>query len=307
MDGSLLFVQLLNGFQLGILLFLVSAGLTLVLGIMDFVNLAHGALYMMGAYLCATFTLWLDSFFIAILLSIPCVFAVGILTEILVIRHLYSRDHLDHVLATFGLILIFDSSVHLLWGPGGLTFPLSGFLNDQITLFGDTVFPIYRLLIMGTGLAVALALFVLVTKTRMGMLIRAGASNPAILSALGVDVKTLFTLVFGMGAVFAGIAGFMVAPITEASIGMGNDVLIVALVVIIIGGIGSIRGAFLASIIVGMIDTLGRSFLDDFMKLFMSTQAAETSAPAISSMLIYILMTAILFFKPAGLFPPRSR
>lgn len=307
MDASLLFIQILNGFQLGILLFLVSAGLTLVLGIMGFVNLAHGSLYMMGAYFCATFTLWLDSFFLGVLLAIPCTFLVGILTEILVVRHLYSRDHLDHVLATFGLILIFDSSVHLLWGPSGIVFPLPPILNGQVTLFADIVIPVYRLLIVGTGLAVALALFIMVTKTRMGMLIRAGASNPAILSALGVDVKTLFTLVFGMGAVFAGFAGFMIAPITEASIGMGNDILIVALVVIIIGGIGSIRGAFIAAIIVGMIDTFGRSFLDDFMKLFMSNNVAETSAPAISSMLIYILMAAILFFKPAGLFPPGGR
>ncbi|MCP4295850.1 MAG: branched-chain amino acid ABC transporter permease [Proteobacteria bacterium] len=307
MDGSLLFIQLLNGFQLGILLFLVSAGLTLVLGIMDFVNLAHGALYMLGAYFCATFTLWLDSFLIGVLLSIPCLFLVGTLTEILVVRHLYNRDHLDHVLATFGLILIFDSSVHLFWGPAGLTFPLPAILNGQIIIFSDIVIPVYRLVIVAVGLSVALALFLLVTHTKMGMLIRAGASNPAILSALGVDVKTLFTLVFGMGAVFAGIAGFMVAPITEASIGMGNDILIVALVVIIIGGIGSVRGAFMASIIVGTIDALGRSFLDDFMKLFMSNQVAETSAPAVSSMLIYILMASILFFKPAGLFPPRSR
>lgn len=307
MDNSLFFIQLLNGFQLGILLFLVSAGLTLVLGIMDFVNLAHGALYMLGAYFCATFTLWLESFFLAVLLTIPCVFLVGIITEVIVVRHLYRRDHLDQVLATFGLILIFDSSVHLFWGPEGLTFPLPVFLNGQVTLFSDIMVPVYRLFIMGTGLIIALALFLLVTRTKMGMLIRAGASNPVILSALGVDVKTLFTLVFGMGAVLAGFAGLMIAPITEASIGMGNDVLIVALVVIIIGGIGSVRGAFIASIIVGMIDTFGRSFLDDFMKLFISIQAAETSAPAISSMLIYILMAAILFFKPAGLFPPKSR
>lgn len=307
MDTTLIFIQLLNGFQLGILLFLVSAGLTLVFGIMDFINLAHGVLYMLGAYFCATFTLWLDNFYLGVLLALPCTFLVGLLTEVLVVRFLYRRDHLDHVLATFGLILIFDSSVHLIWGPAGLTFPLPAVLNGQITLFAGIVIPVYRLVIVGTGLVMAIVLFFLVTRTKMGMLIRAGASNPSILGALGVNVKTLFTLVYGLGSVLAGIAGFMIAPITEASIGMGNDILIVALVVIIIGGIGSIRGAFLASIIVGMIDTFGRSYLDDIMKLFMPIQVAETSAPAVSSMLIYILMAAILFFKPAGLFPPRSR
>lgn len=187
-----------------------------------------------------------------------------------------------------------------------MTFALPNVLNGQFNLYGDMVFPVYRLLIIATGLLVALGLYLVVAKTRLGMLIRAGASNPVMIGALGIDIKTLFTLVFAMGAVFAGLAGLMIAPITEASIGMGNDILIVALVVIIIGGIGSIRGAFIAAIIVGMIDTLGRSYLDDFMKLFLSNQVAETSAPAISAMLIYILMAAILYFKPQGLFPSGS-
>lgn len=306
MDTSLLIIQLLNGFQLGILLFLLAAGLTLVFGIMDFVNLAHGSLYMIGAFICATITLWLDSFLLGVILAIPLILVVGIAVEILVVRHLYRRSHLDQVLATFGLILVFDSSVHLFWGPEGMTFALPNVLNGQFNLYGDMVFPVYRLLIIATGLLVALGLYLVVAKTRLGMLIRAGASNPVMIGALGIDIKTLFTLVFAMGAVFAGLAGLMIAPITEASIGMGNDILIVALVVIIIGGIGSIRGAFIAAIIVGMIDTLGRSYLDDFMKLFLSNQVAETSAPAISAMLIYILMAAILYFKPQGLFPSGS-
>ncbi|MES9904798.1 MAG: branched-chain amino acid ABC transporter permease [Sedimenticola sp.] len=307
MDASLLVTQLLNGLQLGILLFLLAAGLTLVFGIMNFVNLAHGSLYMVGAYLCATVALWLDSFVLGILLAIPGVLIVGIITEMLVVRHLYQRDHLDQVLATFGLILVFDSAVHMIWGPAGLTFALPQILNGQVTLFAGIEFPVYRLLIIAVGLVVALGLYLFVAKTRVGMLIRAGASNPVMVGALGVDIKTLFTLVFAMGAVFAGIAGLMIAPITEASIGMGKDILIITLVVIIIGGIGSIRGSFAAALIVGLIDTLGRSYLDSFMKLFLSNQAAETSAPAISAMLIYILMAVILYFKPEGLFPPRSR
>ena len=307
MDASLVVTQLLNGLQLGVLLFLLAAGLTLVLGIMNFVNLAHGSFYMVGAYLCATFTLWLDSFLLGVLLAIPGLLIVGLVIEVLVVRHLYRRDHLDQVLATFGLILVFDSMVHMIWGPAGLTFALPPVLNGQVTLMPGVEFPIYRLLIIAVGLLVAVGLYLFVARTRVGMLIRAGASNPVMVGALGVDIKTLFTLVFAMGAVFAGIAGLMIAPITEASIGMGKDILIITLVVIIIGGIGSIRGSFVAALIVGLIDTLGRSYLDDFMKLFLSNQAAETSAPAISAMLIYILMAVILYFKPEGLFPPRSR
>jgi len=299
--------QLLNGLQLGILLFLLAAGLTLVFGIMDFVNLAHGSLYMVGAYLCATVTIWLDSFVLGIILAIPGVLIVGILIEMLVVRHLYQRDHLDQVLATFGLILVFDSAVHMIWGPAGLTFELPQILNGQVTLMAGIEFPVYRLLIIAVGLVVALGLYLFVAKTRIGMLIRAGASNPVMVGALGVDIKTIFTLVFAMGAAFAGIAGLMITPIAEASIGMGKDILIITLVVIIIGGIGSIRGSFVAALIVGLIDTLGRSYLDGFMKLFLSNQAAETSAPAISAMLIYILMAVILYFKPEGLFPPRGR
>ncbi|HEB97443.1 MAG TPA: branched-chain amino acid ABC transporter permease [Sedimenticola thiotaurini] len=307
MNSTLVISQLLNGLQLGVLLFLLAAGLTLVLGIMNFVNLAHGSFYMVGAYLCATFTLWLDSFLLGLLLAIPAMLLVGVVTELLVVRHLYRRDHLDQVLASFGLILVFDSTVHMVWGPAGLTFVLPAVLNGQVTVFPGVEFPVYRLLIIAVGLLVALGLYLLVARTRVGMLIRAGAANPVMVGALGVDIKTLFTLVFALGAVLAGIAGMLIAPITEASIGMGKDILIITLVVIIIGGIGSIRGSFIAAMVVGLIDTLGRSYLDDLLKLVLSNQAAETSAPAISSMLIYILMAVILYFRPEGLFPPRSR
>ncbi len=305
MDWTLLITQLLNGVQLGVLLFLLAAGLTLVFGIMDFVNLAHGSLYMVGAYFCATVTLWTDSFLIGALAALPLTFVVGIAVERAVVRTLYTRSHLDHVLATFGLILFFDALVHLVWGPEGLAIPLPEVLDGRVTILPGIEFPTYRLLIISVGLAVAAGLGAVVTRTRAGMLIRAGASNRTMLGALGIDVNKLFTLVFAGGAVLAGLAGLMIAPITEANIGMGNGILIVALVVIIIGGIGSIRGAFVAAILVGMIDTMGRSVLDDGMKLFLSDQNAETAAPALSAMLIYILMAVILYFRPQGLFAPK--
>ncbi|MFT5393789.1 MAG: branched-chain amino acid transport system permease protein, partial [Gammaproteobacteria bacterium] len=265
MDASVFLAQLLNGLQLGVLLFLLAAGLTLVFGIMDFVNLAHGSLYMIGAFICATLTLELESFWLGAALTLPAMVVVGIIVEVLVIRHLYQRDHLDQVLATFGLILVFDTGVQLIWGPEGLTFPLPEVLNGQVNVTQHIQFPIYRLLIIGVGLAVAGILYIVISRTRLGMLVRAGASNRQMIGALGVDIRTLFTLVFAGGAVFAGLAGLMIAPITEASIGMGNEILIVAFVVIIIGGIGSIRGAFIAALLVGLIDTLGRTVLDDVM------------------------------------------
>jgi branched-chain amino acid transport system permease protein len=307
MDGSLIVVQFLNGLQFGILLFLLAAGLTLIFGIMDFVNLAHGSLYMVGAFFCATFTQLSGSFVLAILLALPAVAVVGILVELIVVRTLYQRDHLDHVLATFGLILCFDTLVQMIWGPQGMAIPLPAVLNGQISILPGIEFPTYRILIIVTGLAVAAGLYVLVNHTRIGMLIRAGASNRTMASALGVNIRNLFTLLFALGAVLAGLAGIMIAPITEASIGMGNDIIIVAFVVIIIGGIGSVKGAFIAALIIGLIDTLGRSFLDGLLKLFMSPQNAETAAPALSAMLIYVLMAVILALRPQGLFPPRMR
>ncbi len=307
MDWTLLVTQLLNGVQLGLLLFLLAAGLTLVFGVMDFINLAHGSLYMIGAYFCATVTAWTGSFLLGALAALPLTFVVGIAVEMAVVRTLYTRDHLEHVLATFGLILFFDALIHLVWGPEGIAIQLPDFLDSRVTILPGIEFPTYRLLIISVGLAVAAGLSYGVTRTRAGMLVRAGASNRRMLGALGVDVNKLFTQVFAGGAVLARLAGLMIAPITEANIGMGNDILIVALVVIIIGGIGSIRGAFIAAMLVGMIDTMGRSFLDDAMKLFLSDQNAETAAPALSAMLMYILMAVILSFRPQGLFQPSSR
>ena len=307
MDWTLFVIQLLNGLQLGILLFLLAAGLTLTFGIMDFINLAHGSLYMVGAFLCATFTLWTDSFIIGLLLAVPVTALVGLVLEWTVIRHLYARDHLSHVLATFGLILVFDTLVHLIWGADGFSIPLPDWLNGQVSITADLVLPSYRVLIIVVGLALALGLYWLVNHTRLGMRIRAGASNRTMISALGVDIQLLFALVFALGAAMAGVAGMLISPITEASIGMGNEIIITAFVVIIIGGIGSIKGAFVAAMLIGLIDTMGRSYLDDLFKLIMSVQAAETSAPAVSAMLIYILMACVLVFKPEGLFPPKTR
>lgn len=305
--GTLVVTQILNGMQLGILLFLLAAGLTLVFGIMDMVNLAHGSLYMIGAFLCATFTELTGSFILGVIIAVPASFLVGVVVETTALRTLYMRDHLDQVLATFGLILLFDTLVQLIWGPAGQAIPLPDFLDVPMTLPGGIVFPAFRVAIIAVGLLVAALLYVLVARTRMGMLIRAGASNRTMIGALGVNIRLLYTMVFGMGAAMAGLAGMMYAPISEASIGMGNDILIVAFVVIVIGGIGSIRGSFIAAILVGLIDTMGRSFLDQLLKLVMSSENAETAAPAISAMLIYILMAAILFFRPQGLFPPKTR
>jgi len=307
MDFVLLAEQALNGLQLGILLFLLAAGLTLVFGIMDFVNLAHGSFYMLGAFLFATIYNWTGSFVLGILLGLPATLVMGIVTEVVCLRTLYQRDHLDQVLATFGLILFFNQLVQVVWPLNGLAVPMPSYLDGAVRLGLGIEYPVYRLMIIGCGLAVALGLYIVVARTRLGMLIRAGASNRVMAGALGVDIKLLFTCVFGLGAALAGLAGMLITPVISATSGMGEQILILALVVIVIGGIGSIRGAFVAAILAGMIDTMGRSFLDVFLLLFLPSNAAEAAGPALSSMLIYILMAGILFFRPQGLFPPLRR
>jgi branched-chain amino acid transport system permease protein len=302
----LLIEQLLNGIQIGLLMFLLAAGLTLVFGIMDLVNLAHGSLYMMGAYFAATFTDVTDSFLLGALLALPAALLLGVVVEVVVMRRLYARDHLDHVLATFGLILIANDLVRLLWGPDGKRLPLPAWLNSPIELVPGLPYPAYRFAIIVVSGLVALFLAWLVTRTRTGMWIRAGASNRTMISALGIDIGRLFTLVFGLGAVLAALAGLMAAPILTVQIGMGENVLILAFVVIVIGGIGSIKGAFVAAMVVGMIDTVGRAYLPDVLKLFLSNAAASTAAPALSSMLIYLLMAGVLVWRPTGLFGVRS-
>jgi branched-chain amino acid transport system permease protein len=303
----LLLEQCLNGLQFGLLLFLLAAGLTLVFGIMDLVNLAHGSLYMMGAYFAATFVERTGSFIAGSLLALVATLALGIAVEVVALRRLYGRDHLDHVLGTFGLILFFNELVRLVWGPAGLTLPLPPWLSTSVELIPGIYYPTYRLAIILTALLVGLSLYLVVMRTRVGMLIRAGASNREMVGALGIDIKLLYTLVFGLGAALAGLAGLMQAPILTVQIGMGENILILAFVVIVIGGIGSIRGAFIAAVVVGLIDTVGRAFLPDLLRLVLSTSAASTAARALSSMLIYLLMAVVLVVRPAGLFPAPGR
>jgi branched-chain amino acid transport system permease protein len=299
--------QCLNGVQLGMLLFLLAAGLTLVFGIMDLVNLAHGSLYMLGAYFAATFAVITGSFVLAVFLALAGSLVVGMVLEVVAIRRLYARDHLNHVLGTFGLLLFFNELVRLIWGPAGMTLALPPQMLTAVQIIPGVYYPLYRLVIILVALAVAALLYIVVMRTRLGMLIRAGASNREMVGALGVNIKLLYTFVFGLGAALAGFAGVMQAPILTVQIGMGENILILAFVVIIIGGIGSIRGAFVAAIIVGLIDTVGRAFLPDLLHAVLSTNAAATLGPALSSMLIYMLMAAILVVRPQGLFPAASR
>jgi branched-chain amino acid transport system permease protein len=298
--------QCLNGIQLGMLLFLLAAGLTLIFGIMDLVNLAHGSLYMLGAYFAATFVTLTDSFLAGIGLGLVATLLVGIALEIVAIRPLYGRDHLDHVLATFGLLIFFNELVRAFWGPEGRTISLPSEMLTAVQVLPGVYYPLYRLVIILATLAVAVLLYILVMRTRIGMLIRAGASNREMVGALGVNIKLLYTLVFGLGAALAGFAGMIQAPISFVQIGMGENILILAFVVIIIGGIGSIRGALVGAVIVGLIDTIGRAFLPDVVRLFVSYSAGSSAGPALSSMMIYTLMVAILIFRPEGLFPAKK-
>jgi branched-chain amino acid transport system permease protein len=300
----LLFIeQCLNGLQFGLLLFLLAAGLTLIFGIMDLVNLAHGSLYMVGAYFAATFAALTGSFVFGALLALIATLLVGMAVEVIAMRRLYGRDHLDHVLGTFGLILFFNELVRLIWGPAGLTLSLPAWLNTAVPILPGVYYPTYRIAIIVIALLVALFLYIVVMRTRLGMLIRAGASNREMIGALGINIKLLYTLVFGLGAALAGLAGLMQAPILTVQIGMGENILILAFVVIIIGGIGSIRGAFIAAIFVGLIDTVGRAFLIDLLRVGLSQTAASTAGPALSSMLIYLVMAVVLVLRPEGLFP----
>ncbi len=306
MTVNLLLVQLLNGLQLGILLFLVAAGLTLVFGVMDFINLAHGVQYMLGAYLAATFGGWSGSFWIGLLLALPASLLLGLALELLVFRHLYGRDHLSQVLATFGIILTLDEAARAIWGSTPLNVPQPEGLGGGIPIMPGLIYPAYRLVIIAAGLAIGLLLWLLVERTRIGMLVRAGATHPAIVAALGVNIRRLFAVVFGFGAMLAGFAGAMAGPVFAVEPGMGDGVLILAFVVIVIGGIGSIRGAFLAALLVGLLDTLGRALLPDLLRLALSPSAARQAGAALASMLVYVVMAAILFFRPAGLFPARQ-
>lgn len=299
----LIFEQVLNGLQLGVMLFLLAAGLTLVLGIMNLVNLAHGSLYMVGAFVAATVAGWTGSFVLGLLAALPAAALVGIAVEVIALRHLYERDHLDQVLATFGLILFFNELVTILWGPRAVFLDPPAWLSGAVEVVPGAPYPAFRLAILAIGLLVAGFLYWLVARTRLGMLIRAGASNREMVGALGVDIKLLYTLVFGLGAMLAGLAGVMAGPIYAVEAGMGEHILILTFVVIVIGGIGSIRGALVGAVLVGLVDTLGRAFLPGLFGLFLSPATASGVGASLASMAIYIVMAAVLVWRPRGLFP----
>ena len=295
--------QALNGLQFGVMLFLMAAGLTLVFGIMNLVNLAHGALYMMGAYFASTFYARTGSFLLAVALALAATLALGVVTEVIALRTLYERDHLDQVLATFGLILFFNELVAVFWGRAAVYTTLPSWLGGHIPIVPGIRYPVYRAVVILVGIVVAGLLWVVVTRTRLGMLIRAGATNRTMVAALGVNIRLLYTIVFGFGAALAGLAGLMAGPIYAVQPGMGEQILIQVFVVIVVGGIGSIRGALVGALVVGMVDTLGRAFLKPMLAVVLWPTAAEKAGPALASMLIYLLMAAVLAVRPQGLFP----
>ncbi len=295
--------QVLNGLQLGVMLFLMAAGLTLVFGIMGLINLAHGSMYMLGAFVAATVTQATGSFVLGLLAALPAVALVGWLVELAVLRRLYTRDHLDQVLATFGLILFFNALVQIVWGRQPLFMDVPDLLSGSVELIPGVPYPAYRLAIIAAGLAVAGLLYLLISRTRLGMQIRASASNREMAEAIGINTPLLYGLVFALGALLAALAGVMAAPILAVESGMGESILIETFVVIVIGGLGSIRGAFLGALLVGLVDTLGRAFLPALLRAVLPAATADGAGASLASMGIYILMAAVLLWRPRGLFP----
>ena len=301
--GILKLEQALNGLQFGLMLFLLAAGLTLVFGIMDMINLAHGSLYMIGAYLIATVALASNSFVVGLVVGIVATAVVGMLLEMTILRRLYQRDHLSQVLGTFAILLMCNEVVRMVWGPQPVMLNPPDALAGPVQLLPGFSYSAFRLLIIGVGLAVALLLYLGVTRTRVGMQVRAGASNREMALAMGVNVRRLFTLVFGLGAALCAVAGGMLGPLLSVQVGMGESILILAFVVIVIGGIGSIRGALMGSLLVGVVDTSGRTLVPMLLEGLFGPAVAANAGAAIASILIYVLMAAVLFYKPQGLFP----
>jgi len=300
---TLVLEQLLNGLQFGVMLFLLAAGLTLIFGIMGVINLAHGSLYMVGAYAAAFAAAQTGSVIIAIIAGLAAAAIVGMAMELFVLRRLYARDHLDQVLATFALILIFNQSVTLLFGRQPLFVSVPSVLNGSVQLLPGLTYPIYRLIIIAVGLLVALGLYLLINRTRIGMLVRAGATHREMVRALGVDIRLLYTAVFGLGALLAGLAGLMAGPILAVQVGMGEQILIMTFVVVVIGGVGSIRGAFFGALLVGLVDTVLRAFLPGLLRQVMTGSEADALGAGLASMGIYMLMAVVLLVRPKGLFP----
>ncbi len=305
MSGLLIFEQALNGFQLGFMLFLLAAGLTLVFGVMDMINLAHGSLYMVGAFLAAWLTRVSGSFLVGALGAVLLTALFGMLLETSLLRTLYARDHLSQVLATFALILILNDGVKMVFG-NDLPLSIPQALDGPVQILPGLVYSSWRLLIIGVGLVIALLLYLLVQKTRIGALVRAGASNREMSSAMGVNVGRLFTLVFGLGAALCAVAGSLLGPLLAVQVGMGENILILAFVVVVIGGIGSIRGALIGALLVGTVDTLGRTLLQQLLRDALPPQWASAAGPALASISVYILMVVMLVFRPQGLFPVRN-
>ncbi|HEX3441209.1 MAG TPA: branched-chain amino acid ABC transporter permease [Pseudolabrys sp.] len=298
--------QILNGIQFGIALFLMSAGLTLIFGIMGVINLTHGSLYMVGAYAAALVAAKTGSALLALLAGLAGAAVAGIVIELVVIRRLYARDHLDQVLATFALILIINQSATMLFGRQPLFVQMPPALARSVTLLPGLVYPLYRLVVIAVGLLVALGLALLINHTRIGMLVRAGATSREMVRALGVDIRLLYTLIFGLGALLAGLAGAMAGPILAVQVGMGEQILILAFVVVVIGGVGSIRGAFYGALLAGLIDTLLRAFLPGLLRQVMAGSNADALGAGLSSMGVYLLMAIVLLVRPKGLFVKQS-
>ncbi|MCH8550325.1 MAG: branched-chain amino acid ABC transporter permease [Natronospirillum sp.] len=302
MTFALVVEQILNGLQLGTMLFLMASGLTLVFGVMGLINLAHGSFYMAGAFVTATVTATTGNFWLGLLVGVLAAGVIGIVVELLVIRRLYDRGHLDQVLATFALILIFSEGTYMIYGSSPLFLSVPQELRGSLNLPFGISYSRYRMAIIGMGILVAIGLYLLISRTRLGMQIRAGENDREMIGALGVDIKTLYTLVFALGAALAGLAGSAIGALQSVRVGMGEPVLIMAFVVIVIGGIGSIKGALVGALLVGVVDTLGRIFMPLTLVTFMPPSQAMSIGSAISSMLIYIMMAAILAFRPHGLF-----
>jgi branched-chain amino acid transport system permease protein len=282
---ELVLIQILNGLQYGLLIFLAASGLTLVFGIMGIINLSHGSFYMLGAYLSLTLTALTGDVFLALALGIPIAFAFGALIEWLFIRHLYARDHLQQVLLTFALILIFNELQRIVWGTRPHSVPIPSYLSGSIKLSDVLSYPVYRLAVAAFCVALALAMMFVIQRTRLGRMIRAGESNREMVEVLGIDTRLLFRFVFAAGVSLAAAAGIVAAPIESVYPGIGERVLIISFVVVVIGGIGSIRGALVGALLIGLADAFGKVFL-----------------PQLSAVIVYALMAAVLVIRPGGLF-----
>lgn len=306
MSYLLIAEQILNGIQFGVMLFLMAAGLTLVFGVMGLINLAHGSLFMVGAFAAAWVSTATGSFTIGIVAALTAAAAAGALVEVVVLRRLYKRDHLDQVLATFALILVFSEGTRWVFGSFPMYLNIPDALSGSVTLPGGIRYSLYRLTLIGIGFLVALGLYILIAHTKLGIRVRAGQSDRQMIAALGVDISKLYTVVFALGAALAGLAGALIGAIQSVQVGMGEPVLILAFVVIVIGGIGSVKGAFVGAILVGLTDTLGGLFLPGLFGIFMDSSAAASAGSALASMSIYILMAVILIIRPSGLFGVKS-